>query len=631
MPGYNPAMTVLAIRNLTLRVGGRALLEGADMTLDTGRRLGLVGRNGAGKSTLLKAIIGEIQPDGGEIRLAARARLGHVAQEAPGGDGSLLDAVLAADTERAALLAELEAGLEAHRAAEVHERLIAIRADAAPARAAAILAGLGFDEAAQARPLQSYSGGWRMRVALARALFLEPELLLLDEPTNHLDLEATMWLEGWLARFPGAAIVVSHDRNLLDRCVDIIAHLDRGKIATYQGNFEQFVRQKTERAAQQAAEATKIATQRAHMQAFVDRFRYKASKARQAQSRLKALAKLPPLEAVIEDTPTRFAFPAPEPLSPPVLAIERAEVGYGGAPVLRGLDLRLDQDDRIALLGANGNGKSTLAKLLGGRLQPTRGDVRRASRLKVGFFAQHQSEELDPAGTPLTHMRAALPRATDTECRSHLARFGLAGEKAETEIGKCSGGEKARLLLALCTRDAPNLLILDEPTNHLDIDARDALVKALADFEGAVLLITHDPHLVELVADRLWLVADGTVKAFDGDLDEYRALLAERARAASRGDAQPAGGARAEARRERAESRVQLAPLRQRLKEVEKQLERLGLEAKLIEKRLADPETYAKRKAEDIAWATTRRAAIAKETAALEEEWLELSERLDAA
>jgi ATP-binding cassette subfamily F protein 3 len=363
----------------------------------------------------------------------------------------------------------------------------------------------------------------------------------------------------------------------------------------------------------------------------VDRFRYKASKARQAQSRLKALAKLPPLDAVIEDTPTRFAFPAPEALSPPVLAIERAEVGYGGAPVLRGLDLRIDQDDRIALLGANGNGKSTLAKLVAGRLAPTRGEVRRASRLKVGFFAQHQSEELDMGGTPLSHMCAALPRATDTQCRAHLARFGLAGEKAETELGKCSGGEKARLLLALCTRDAPNLLILDEPTNHLDIDAREALVKALAEFEGAVLLITHDPHLVELVADRLWLVADGTVRSFDGDLDEYRALLAERARAASRGEAAPAGGARAEARRERAESRVQLAPLRQRLKEVEKQLERLALEAKLIEKRLGDPDTYAKRKAEDIAWATTRRAAIAKETAALEEEWLELSERLDAA
>ena len=624
-------MTVLAIRNLTLRLGGRALLEGADMTLDTGRKLGLVGRNGAGKSTLLKAIIGELQPDAGDIRLAARARLGHVAQEAPGGAGSLLDAVLDADTERAALLAALEADPDPHRAAEIHDRLIVIRADAAPARAAAILAGLGFDEAKQARPLASYSGGWRMRVALARALFLEPDLLLLDEPTNHLDLEATMWLEGWLARFPGAAIVVSHDRTLLDRCVDVIAHLDRAKITTYQGNFEQFVRQKTERTAQQAAEAAKIAARRAHMQAFVDRFRYKASKARQAQSRLKALEKLPPLDAVIEDSPTRFAFPAPEVLSPPIVAIERAEVGYGGPPILRGLDLRLDPDDRVALLGANGNGKSTLAKLLAGRLLPARGEVRRANRLKVGFFAQHQSEELDLRGTPLSHMRAALPRATDTECRAQLARFGLAGEKAETEIGTCSGGEKARLLLALCTREAPSLLILDEPTNHLDIDAREALVKALAEFEGAVLLITHDPHLVELVADRLWLVAEGTVKPFDGDLDEYRALLAERARAASRAEGQPMGGARAAERRERAESRAQLAPLRQRLKEIEKQLERLALEAKLIEKRLADPETYAKRKAEDIAWATTRRATIAKEVAVIEEEWLALSERLDAA
>ncbi|WP_368415299.1 ABC-F family ATP-binding cassette domain-containing protein [Falsiroseomonas sp.] len=624
-------MTVLSIRNLTLRIGGRALMEGADMTLDTGRRLGLVGRNGAGKSTLLKAIIGDLQPDGGDIRLAARARLGHVAQDAPGGEGSLLDAVLAADTERAGLIAALEAEPEAHRAAEIHERLIAIRADAAPARAAAILAGLGFDEAAQARPLASYSGGWRMRVALARALFLEPDLLLLDEPTNHLDLEATMWLEGWLARFPGAAIVVSHDRGLLDRAVDIIAHLDKGKITTYQGNFAQFVRMKTERAAQQAAEATKIATQRAHMQAFVDRFRYKASKARQAQSRLKALSKLPPLDAVIEDTPTRFAFPAPEPLAPPIVQIERADVGYGGAPVLRGLDLRVDQDDRIALLGANGNGKSTLAKLLAGRLDAARGDVRRASRLKVGFFAQHQAEELDLSGTPLSHMRDALPKATDTQVRAQLARFGLQGEKAETRIGACSGGEKARLLLALCTRDAPHLLILDEPTNHLDIDAREALVKALADYEGAVLLITHDPHLVELVADRLWLVADGTVRDFDGDLDEYRALLAERARAGSRDEAAPAGGAKAAERRDRVQTRAQLAPLRQRLKEVEKLLERLGLEARLIEKRLADPDTYAKRSSEDIAWATTRAAAIAKEVAALEEEWLDLSEKLDAA
>ncbi len=623
-------MTVLAIRNLTLRIAGRALLEGADLTLDTGRKLGLVGRNGAGKSTLLKAITGLIQPDGGEIRLASRARLGQVAQEAPGGAQSLLDAVLEADTERAALLAELARAPDPHRAAEVHDRLIAIRAEAAPARAAAILSGLGFDEAAQARPLSSFSGGWRMRVALARALFPEPDLLLLDEPTNHLDLEATLWLEAWLARFPGAVIVVSHDRGLLDRGVDIIAHLDRGRITTYPGNFEAFVRIKAERAAQQEATRAKVAAQRAHMQAFVDRFRYKASKARQAQSRLKALEKLPPLDAVIEDTPTTFAFPEPEALSPPIVAIDRAEAGYGGPAILRDVTLRIDPDDRIALLGANGNGKSTFAKLLAGRLAPSRGEVRRSGRLRIGFFAQHQAEELEPEGTPLSHMRAALPKATDTQCRAQLARFGLAGEKAETRIAACSGGEKARLLLALCTRDAPQLLILDEPTNHLDIDAREALVKALADYAGAVLLITHDPHLVELVADRLWLVEGGGVRSFEGDLDEYRALLVERARGPARAG-EASGGRAAQDRRDRAESRAQLAPLRQRLKEVEKLLERLGLEARLIEKRLADPETYAKRKAEDIAWATARRGAIAKEVAALEEEWLTLSERLDAA
>jgi ATP-binding cassette subfamily F protein 3 len=623
-------MTVLSIRNLVIRLGGRALIEGADLTLDTGRKLGLVGRNGAGKSTLIRAITGELQPDGGDIRLAARARMGHVAQEAPGGEGSLLDAVLEADTERTALLRELDAEPDPHRAAEIHERLIAIRAESAPSRAATVLAGLGFDAEAQARPLSSYSGGWRMRVALARALFLEPDLLLLDEPTNHLDLEATMWLEGWLARFPGAAVVISHDRGLLDRAVDVIAHLDRGRITTYPGNYESFVRIRTERAAQQEAARQKIAVQRAHMQAFVDRFRYKASKARQAQARLKAIEKLPVIDAVVEDGASSFAFPEPDQLAPPVVAIERAEVGYGGPPVLRGLDLRIDQDDRIALLGANGNGKSTLAKLLAGRLGAARGEVKRAPRLRVGFFAQHQSEDLDAEGTPLSHMQAALPRATVAQCRSQLARFGLTAERAETKIANCSGGEKARLLLALCTRDAPQLLILDEPTNHLDIDAREALVRALADFGGAVILITHDPHLVELVADRLWLVADGTVRSFDGDLDEYRALLAERARGPAR--AEDAAGPRgATERRERAETRAQQAPMRARLKEVERALEKLGLEAKLIEKRLADPETYAKRKAEDIAWATTRRAAIAREVAALEEEWLLLSERLDAA
>jgi ATP-binding cassette subfamily F protein 3 len=621
-------MTVLAIRDLTIRIAGRPLLDGASLQIDTGRKVGLVGRNGAGKSTLLRAITGDLQPDGGEIRLAARARLGHVAQEAPGGEESLLDVVLAADTERAALLAEAEAHPEPARLAEIHERLIAIRADSAPARAGAILSGLGFDAAAQARPSREFSGGWRMRVALARALFVEPDLLLLDEPTNHLDLEATMWLETWLQRFAGAAIVVSHDRGLLERCVDAIAHLDRGGITLYPGNFADFVRIRAERQAQQAAQNARIAAERARIQSFVDRFRAKATKARQAQSRLKALERLPPVEAVVEDTPVRFAFPAPEELAPPILSLGGCAVGYGGAPVLRNLNLRLDQDERIALLGANGNGKSTLAKLLAGRLQPEGGTAFRTRSLRVGYFAQHQADELDLGGTPLSHMQAALPKASETQCRAQLARFGLDADRAETRITALSGGEKARLLLALTTREAPHLLILDEPTNHLDIDAREALVKALAEFGGAVVLISHDPHLVELVADRLWLVADGTVTPFEGDLDDYRALLAERARGAAR--AEP-GGARAGARRERADARSAAAPLRARIREIEASLEKLSREDGLIEKRLADPATYARFKPEDIAWANSRRAAIARETAALEEEWLEIAARLDAA
>src|SRR5215212_7718758 len=368
-------MTVLAIRDLTLRIAGRALLDGADLSVDPGRRVGLVGRNGAGKSTLLRAVSGQVASDGGEIRLAARARLGFVAQEAPGGPLSLLDTVLEADAERTALLAEVERGPDPARLGEVHERLLAIGADSAPARAATVLAGLGFDAEAQARAVCEFSGGWRMRVALARALFLEPDLLLLDEPTNHLDLEAAMWLEGWLQRFSGAAILVSHDRFLLDRCVHAIAHLDRGKLTLYSGGFGEFTCLRAERQAQQAAQNERVLAQRAHMQAFVDRFRAKATKARQAQSRLKALERLPPVEAVVEDAPTRFAFPEPAALPPPVLSLRRASAGYDGRPVLRDLDLRLDQDDRVALLGANGNGKSTLAKVLAGRLHLMAGET----------------------------------------------------------------------------------------------------------------------------------------------------------------------------------------------------------------------------------------------------------------
>lgn len=619
-------MSLLVISGAVIRMGGRTLLNGADLTIDPGRRIGLVGRNGAGKSTLLRAIAGEIAIDGGDIRLSSRARMATVRQEAPEGPMSLIDTVLQGDPERLALLAESDAA-EPLRLAEIHDRLLTIGSDSAPARAATVLAGLGFDEAAQARPVAEFSGGWRMRVALATALFANPDLLLLDEPTNHLDLEATMWLETWLARFPGAALVVSHDRNLLDRAVEAIAHLDKGKITLTPGGFDEFVRIRTERAMQQNRAAERVAAERAHIQSFVDRFRYKASKARQAQARIKALERLPQIESVIDDAPTRFNFPEPPRIAPPILALERVDIGYGATKILRNISLTVDMDDRIALLGANGNGKSTLAKLLAERLEPLSGTVRRGPRLKVGYFAQHQTDELVLVENSIDHMARALPNATPPKLRAQLARFGLDADRAETPIANLSGGEKARLLLALATRDAPQLLILDEPTNHLDIDARDALVKALSDFQGAVLLITHDPHLVDLVADRLWLVADGSVKPFDGDLDDYRALLVERARPAAKANTVT----RKDDRRERAESRATLAPIRKKAQEAEKRLAVLAAERARIETKLADSALYAPGRTGEVTAANARLSAIAKEAAAAEEVWLMAEEALEAA
>ncbi len=555
-----PGMSLLTITDLSLSVAGRTLLDRADLLVEPGRRIGIVGRNGAGKTTLMRAIAGDFAPDGGTIRLASRAQLTQVKQEAPEGSATLVETVLAGDARRLNLLHEADHA-EPLRLAEIHERLLAIDADAAPARASAILAGLGFNEAAQGRPVGSFSGGWRMRVALAAALVAEPDLLLLDEPTNHLDLEATIWLEGWLARFKGAALIISHDRGLLDRAVDAIAHLHQGKLSLTPGGYTEFTRLRTEQALQQTRAGEKVSAQRAHMQAFVDRFRATASKARQAQSRLRALERLPTIASVIEDSPTRFDFPQPSKLAPPIMALDRVSVGYDGVAVLEDVSLNIEMDDRIALLGVNGNGKSTLAKLLSGRLDPLTGELRRSGKLKVGYFAQHQTDELMMSETPIDHMGRALPRATPPQLRAQLARFGLDVDRAATRVSALSGGEKARLLLALATRDAPQMLILDEPTNHLDIDARDALVRALGDYEGAVLLITHDPLLVELVADRLLLVADGTVSSYDGDMDEYRRLLTRRSRVTAQGGGEAALGESAslskrDQRRERARARA---------------------------------------------------------------------------
>lgn len=626
-------MSLLTLSDLTLRIAGRTLLNQADLSVEPGRKVGLIGRNGAGKSTLLAAIAGDISPDGGEIRLSSRARMARVKQEAPADGASLIETVLSGDTERTALLAEAETATDPARIGEIHERLRAIGAESAPSRAASVLAGLGFSAEAQRRSVSDFSGGWRMRVSLATALFLEPDLLLLDEPTNHLDLEATLWLEGWLTRFAGAALIVSHDRGLLDSCVDAIAHLDRGKLTLTPGGYENFVRIRTEHMLQQARQAEKIAAQRAHMQSFVDRFRAKATKAKQAQARIKALEKLPVIEAVVEDTPTRFAFPEPEQLPPPMLTMNKVSVGYGGQPVLSNISLRLDMEDRIALLGANGNGKSTLAKLIAGRLEPLSGLMERNPRLRIGYFAQHQAEELVLNDTPVDHMSRALPKALPPVVRAQLARFGLDAERAETPVRDLSGGEKARLLLALATRDAPQMLILDEPTNHLDLDARDALVRALSDFEGAVLLISHDPHLVELVADRLWLVADGKVTPFEGDMAEYRSWLIEQSRSANRSAKQddPPQQSRKDDRRDRAEARKAQAPLRKIIKDAEAKLAKLAAERATIEAKLADPDLYTNGKTEDVTRLNTRMAAIGKTQAELEETWLEAEAELESA
>ena len=632
---------MLHINDLTFRHAGRTIFQRATVALERGWRVGMVGRNGAGKTTLLKLIAGDLHPDAGDVRLVGRVRVGTVAQEAPGGARSLLDTVLAADGERTALLEEAETASDPARLADIHERLAVIRADAAPARAARLLAGLGFDEAAQQRPCGEFSGGWRMRVALAALLFAEPDLLLLDEPTNHLDLEATIWLESYLKSYPGSLILVSHDRGLLNRTVDRILHVEAERLTLYQGNYDRFERTRRERLEREAATNTKIQAQRRHIQAFVDRFRAKATKARQAQSRLKMLEKLQPIVSVVESQTVSLDFPRPEPLSPPILSLEGAAVGYGEKPVLQGIDLRIDMEDRVALLGANGNGKSTLARLLAGRLKPSTGRLARSPKLRVGYFAQDQAEALDLSGTPLSNLQQLMPMATEEKLRSHLGRFGFSADKADTRAGKLSGGEKARLLFALVSREQPHLLILDEPTNHLDVDAREALVQALGEFEGGVILVSHDPHLVELVADRLWLVQNGTVQPFEGDMADYRQLLLEQRRAERRqakAEARSQSGAegpvsQADARDRRRQAAVQrnaLADLKKAARQAEARLEKLQAALDLLEQELADPALYDG-PADRLIKLQTKHAEVAAAIAETEERWLEAQGSLEAA
>jgi ATP-binding cassette subfamily F protein 3 len=513
---------MLTIDSVTVRLGGRAILERASATVPVGARVGLIGRNGAGKSTLMKALIGEIEPDDGEISKPSRARIGYIAQEAPSGSTTPEQVVLAAATERAELLAELETCTDMDRMGDVHERLLAIDAYSAPARAAKILNGLGFDEEMQQRPVDSFSGGWKMRIALGALLFSEPDILLLDEPSNHLDLEATLWLENFLKSYPATLVVISHERDLLNKVVDHILHLQGGQLTLYPGGYDAFEKQRAERAAQLASAKASQDAQRARLQDYVARNSARASTAKQAQSRAKMLAKMQPIAALMEDPTLSFDFPDPAEMKSPMITLEQAAVGYGEAPpILKRLNFRIEADDRIALLGRNGNGKTTLARLLASQLTPAEGAVNAPGKLKVGYFTQYQVEELAGEDTPVDLMTRAMEKQSQGAVRAQLGRFGFSGAKAQTRVEKLSGGERARLALALITRDAPHLLILDEPTNHLDVDAREALVQALNAYTGAVILISHDRHMVELTADRLVLVDGGTAREYAGSMDDY--------------------------------------------------------------------------------------------------------------
>lgn len=618
---------MLQIRDLVFDAWGRRFFDHASANLPDRAKVGLVGRNGAGKSTLFKLILGQLTPGDGEIERPKGARIGSVDQEHPASPVGLLDTVLEADIERASLLAELETAAP-ERIGDIYARLEVIGADRAPSRAAEILGGLGFSSADLGRPMAEFSGGWRMRVALAAALFAEPELLLLDEPTNYLDLEGALWLEARLRAYPYTAVIISHDRELLNNSVDHILHLQGGKLELYPGGYDAFERQAGERLKLQEAGRLKIEAQRAHMQAFVDRFRA-GTKARQAQSRLKRLEKLPPASATALEHTAPFILPSPErPLAPPLLRLEDASVGYGGSTVLRNLDLRLDIDDRIGLLGVNGAGKSTFAKLIAGALPTQDGRLHRDRRLKVGWFHQHQIEALDPNDTPLTIIRRVLPEATEAARRARLALFGFGASKAETKTGSLSGGERARLLLNLVGMTAPHLLILDEPTNHLDIDSRRALLDALNDYQGAVVLITHDRSLMEMVADRLWLTADGTIRPFDGDMDDYARLVLERARAAARSveGAEPAKPKAATAPPRPVKTPT--GPARRRAEAAEAALARATRALQDIDAALMDPEAFES--PQRMAELAREREAAQSALSAAECEWLQAAETLEA-
>ena len=623
---------MLNLTAITVRLGGRTIIDEASAALPPRGRIGLIGRNGAGKSTLVRVIAGLLEPDNGEVAMPRGARIGYLEQDAPAGMASPFETVLAADTERAALMDESETCHEPHRLGDIHERLIAIEAHSAPARAARILVGLGFDEEAQARPLESFSGGWRMRVALAALLFSQPDLLLLDEPSNHLDLEAVLWLEEFLKSYPATILLISHERDFLNNVVDHILHLAGGKLTLYPGGYDAFERQRAERQAQIASARAKQQAQRDHLQEYIAKNSARASTAKQAQSRQKALAKLQPIAELIDDPSLAFDFPSPDELRPPLITLDLASAGYGDLTVLSRLNLRLDPDDRIALLGRNGNGKTTLARLLAAQLTPMEGAMTATAKMKVGYFTQYQVEELDRSETPLEHMTRLMKGASQAAVRGQLGRFGFSGNKATTAVGKLSGGERARLALGLITRDAPHLLILDEPTNHLDVDAREALVQALNDYAGAVVMVSHDRHMLEMTADRLVLVDGGTAKEFDGSIDDYiKFVLSGDGSGSARAEGSK-GLNKKEQRKLAAEAREKQQELRSAVKRAEGAMEQLTKLRSMIDQAMFAPSSADK----SLAGLTMtdlmkRRAETEAEIAAAELVWLEAGAALEGA
>ena len=619
---------MLNLTDITVRLGGRTILDGATAKLPPKSRVGLIGRNGAGKTTLVKVIAGSLDPDTGTADMPRGSRLGYIAQEAPAGQATPFETVLAADIERAALMHESETSHDPDRLGEVHERLMAIDAYTAPSRAAQILVGLGFDEPAQHRALDSFSGGWRMRVALASLLFSQPDLLLLDEPSNHLDLEAVLWLEDFLQSYPATILIVSHERDFLNNVVDHILHLERGKLWLYPGGYDSFERQRAERQAQIASARQKQQAEREKLQDYVARNSARASTAKQAQSRAKALARMQPIAELVDDPSLSFDFPSSAELRPPLITLDLASVGYGDTPILTRLNLRLDPDDRIALLGRNGNGKTTLARLLAAQLAPMDGAMNASGKMRVGYFTQYQVEELESDETPLQHMTVQMKGASPGAVRGQLGRFGFSGDKAMTKVGKLSGGERARLALALITRDAPHMLILDEPTNHLDVDAREALIQALNQYTGAVVIVSHDRHMLEMTADRLVLVDNGTAKEFDGSLDDYIAFVL--AKDASDTAKEVSKLNKKDARRAAAEAREASQGLRKAAKAAEAELARLTEAKSKIDRAMFDPSgadaSLAKLTMTDL---MKRRAEVEAMIGAAEAAWLEASEKLE--